>query len=210
MDRSMFSSRTICPALSILLLAATAQGADTIDGQGVRNDGGSSSKSWVPYTSQGYVGINLGTSEYDTACYGPFSCENPDVAGKIYVGGQFNPFLGMEIGYVNGGKSYRNGGRLTAQGLNVSVVGNLPVSNRFDIFGKIGGTYGWTDTSASPLLLGYETGSRNGLGLSYGAGVAFDLDKRNQLLAEWDRQEFRFRPGTDSVNLYTVGWKYKY
>lgn len=199
----MKKTTLLCQAACLALgtLAATAAYADTAD----------TSSPWLlPNTNHAYFGINLGRSDTDTPCYAPFSCSNSHLAGKIYTGGNFNQNFGMEIGYVNMGDADRNGGTIKAQGVNLSLVGTVPLGSAFDLFGKVGGTYGWTETTASPLLVGYDTGKRNGLGLSYGAGMGFNVDRQNQVVVEWDRQKFKFKPEDEAVDLYTVGWKHSY
>lgn len=164
------------------------------------------SRSWIPGTSYGYVGANLGVTEWDTPC--PFQCDDSDIAGKIYTGGLFNRVIGMELGYINVGEADRVGGTWKAQGANISLVGNLPLGAA-NLFAKVGGTYGWTRTSAAPGAT-IATGKDDGFGLSYGAGVGFDVTKNVQAVAEWDRHEFKFASGRDDVDMYSLGIKYKF
>lgn len=44
----------------------------------------------IPYTSHGYVGLNLGQSDYDLACVGGFGCDSKGTAVNLYTGGMFN------------------------------------------------------------------------------------------------------------------------
>src|SRR5512133_1299548 len=66
--------------------------------------------SMLPYTRSGYVGINLGSSDYDTPCGSVGGCDNTDLAGKIYTGGMINRYLGVELGYLHMGEADRAGG----------------------------------------------------------------------------------------------------
>ena len=118
----------------------------------------------------------------------------------------FNRNFGLELGYVDMDKQNRNGGESKAYGVNVSLVGNIPV-DRVNFFAKVGSTYGWTKTNA---VIG-STGDKNGWGLSYGAGVGYDITSQTQLLIEWDRHRFDFA-GADNtdVDLYSVGLKYRF
>ena len=170
--------------------------------------GRASTRSWIPYTSYGYVGLNLGKSEYNTPCVAGFSCDNPQFAGKIYTGGLLNRIVGLEVGYINLGNANRNGGRAKAQGANLSVVGNLPIG-WFNTFAKIGTTYAWSEITADPAS-GVLVGKQDAFGLSLGAGVGFDLTRDIQLLAEWDRNRIKFVSGRDAVDLYSLGVKYKF
>jgi OmpA-OmpF porin, OOP family len=153
-----------------------------------------------------YWGFNLGAPRYDRSCAPGFACEDPDVGGKIYIGSHFNRWLGAEVGYVNFGKGDSNGGNVEAQGANLSLVGTLPLGDAFRVFGKVGTTYSWTkvDGTVGP------TGKDDGFGLSYGAGLGFDLNPRTQMVFEWDRHELNYVNGESDVDMYSVGLKFRF
>jgi OOP family OmpA-OmpF porin len=158
---------------------------------------------------RGYLGLNLGRSDYKTSCVGGFSCDNPYLAGKVYVGGLYSRVFGMELGYINTGNADRNGGGTKAQGVNVSLVGNLPLTDTFNFFAKGGTTYAWTEVTAAPGS-GVVTGDAKGFGPSYGAGVGFDVTRNVQLVAEWDHNRFKFVSGRENVDLFSLGAKFKF
>lgn len=165
-------------------------------------------RSFVPFTNSGYVGGNIGRTDFDADCRAGFGCDQRDLGFKLYTGGQLWRFIGLELGYVNVGKGEASGGSIKAQGVNLSVLANLPVSDRFNIFGKVGSTYGWTKTSAAAP--GVATGSDRGFGISYGAGVGFDLARNWQLRGEWDRYRFDFKSGGRDVDMFSIGVAYKF
>ena len=170
--------------------------------------GRASSYSLIPFTSYGYAGINLGGSNFGGSCAGAFACDDNSFAGHIYTGGLFSRIIGAQIGYVNMGEVDRAGGTVDAHGINISLVANLPIE-AFNIFAKVGTTYGWTDTSVAAGL-GLRSGNDNGFGLSYGAGFGIDLTRNWAVVAEWDRHRFHFVNGKDDVDLYTVGLRFKF
>lgn len=191
-------------ACTLVLFAQTSVAESRNDTH--RTDDGT--YSWIPYTSSGYVGLNLGIPKFHTSCDGSLRCDNPPIAGKIYAGGMLSNGVGLELGYVNMGRAERNGGYTTAQGINLSLVGNLPMNDKFNAFGKVGAIYGWTDTSASPSLVSYNTGYERGIGLSYGAGFAVNVRPKTQIVLEWDRQGFNFKDSRADIDLYSIGVKY--
>jgi OmpA-OmpF porin, OOP family len=201
-----------CIAALFLPLAAMAQtgGSTTSDSynSGYRSSAYDTSRnrSWLPYTENGYWGFNLGAPKYDKSCASGFECDDPSVGGKLYLGGQFNQWLGMEVGYAHFGKMDRSGGETESQGINLSLVGTLPLSEAFKAFGKVGTTYGWTDISADTG----RTGSDNGFGLSYGAGLGYDINPKTQVVVEWDRHDFNYVGGDAGVDMYSVGMKFRF
>lgn len=202
--RAVIAASALATALLAIPVASTAQ--TTSDSW---ERGRSSAPSWIPYTSYGYIGLNLGRSDYRTPCAGGFACDNPNIAGKFYTGGMFSRVLGMEVGYLNTGNADRSGGEAKAQGVNVSLVGNLPVTDAFNLFAKGGTTYAWTEVSAAPGT-GVPSGDENGFGLSYGAGLGYDVTRDIQLVGEWDRNRFKFVSGREDVDLFSVGVKLKF
>jgi len=166
------------------------------------------SSSWIPGTSYGYVGGSVGRTDYDSGgCLG-FSCDNNATGFKLFTGGRFSRYFGVELGYVNLGNADRNGGQIKAQGANLSALGIVPIGDRFNIFGKLGGIYGWTETST--IISGLPAGKEDGLGLSYGAGLQFDINKSIGLRVDWDRYRLKYVGQRENADLYSVGVVYKF
>lgn len=69
-----------------------------------------------------------------------------DAAYKVFGGYQFNPYFGMEAGYFNlgefGFKSTTTtgalDGRIKLDGVNIDLVGTLPVNDQLSLLGRIG------------------------------------------------------------------------
>ena len=114
----------------------------------------------------------------------------------------------MEAGYFHLGDADRNGGKMKAQGGNLSLVGSLPVGDTFRILGKVGAQYAWTDTTSG--VSGARTGKQNDLGLSLGAGMQFDFNPSMALRVEWDRYRVKYVDQRVDADLYSVGFAYKF
>jgi len=167
--------------------------------------------SWLPYTSYGYVGAGIGHSKYDLGSCAPgFTCDNTDIGYKVFTGGKVSRILGLEAGYVYLGRGKTSGGDVKAQGINLSLIANLPIGDMFNIYGKVGGIYGWTHTSASPLAAGVSTGNDHGLNWSYGAGVQVDLTRNWAVQGDWDHYRFDYANRTDDAQLYSLNVVYKF
>lgn len=159
----------------------------------------------------GYVGLNLGQSRYSIGCgISTFNCDRTDDSVQLYGGSMVGNFWGVELGYIDMGRIDRAGGSTKAQGLNISLVGRAPVWQSLGVFGKLGTTYGRTETSAI-LGSGIGSGTERGFGLSYGAGVSYDFTPRFSAVLAWDSHDFRFAGGgRDPVRSTSLGLQYKY
>jgi opacity protein-like surface antigen len=207
--------RLIAAAITSAALAPLAAVAQTSTGSstttGTRGLGSTEAASYslIPSTSRGYIGANLGRPEIDGRCTAGFACDDANIGGKIYTGGSWNEILGAELGYINFGTSDRNGGEVSAQGANFSLVGNIPIVDVFNVFAKVGVTYAWTETTAAAIT-GVRTGDEDDFGLSYGAGIGFDLTNNFEVVAEWERHKLRFVGGRENADLVSLGVKYKF
>ncbi len=166
--------------------------------------------SWLPYTTSGYVGISVGKGELHTSCVAGLSCEDPDTSGKVYTGGMFNPYLGIELGYIQWGDAEHNGGKQKARGVNAMLTGFVPLGPMFTLVGKVGTTYGWTK-SAPAVGVVAPAGSADAFALAYGAGVSFDFTRNWSVTLDWERHKLKFQnEGRKDVDLATLGVKYRF
>ena len=166
------------------------------------------SRSLLPFTSEGYVGGSIGRSNYHLSnCAPGFRCDDNKLGLKVYTGGQLFRIAGAELAYVHLGSADRSGGRTRAQGVNLSAVMNVP-AGPLNAFAKVGSTYGFTRTTGTAP--GFRTGRENGFGLSYGAGLRFDIGRDWGIRAEWDRMNFKYRDGRDPADLFSIGAVYRF
>ncbi|MBB3211506.1 OOP family OmpA-OmpF porin [Herbaspirillum sp. Sphag1AN] len=98
-----------------------------------------------------YLGAGIGYSHYKVPkpeeIYEDGELKNSGTGVKLYGGYQFNNIWAVEFEYVEFGTStYKthasaypsNEIRITSSGIGISGVGNLPLSNEFSVFGKLG------------------------------------------------------------------------
>lgn len=207
----MKSNSKLCQVAAISVVSAvTSFGAHAqMTGSPSLQTAEPASRSWLPYTANGYVGGSVGRTNYDAGgCVAFFSCDDEATGFKIYTGGRFSRYFGLELGYVNLGNANRNGGEIKAQGANLSLLGIIPITDYFNVFGKVGGFYGWTRTSTP--VAGLPAGKEDGLGLSYGLGVQFDINKTFAVRGEWDRYRVKYVNQRGDADLYTVGLVVKF
>jgi OmpA-OmpF porin, OOP family len=179
--------------------------------QGGSGPGTSASRSDWFSPGRGYLGLSVGRSRYGVACGGTaFVCDNTDQSVKLTAGAMGGNYWGVELGYLDLGRIARAGGRTRAQGLNLSLVGKAPVWQSLSVFGKVGATYGRTETSSS-LGSAIAAGSERGLGLSYGAGLSYEFTPKLAATLEWESNDFRFAGGArDPVRSTSLGLQYRY
>jgi OOP family OmpA-OmpF porin len=159
-----------------------------------------------------YLGLNLSRSRYNVSCgTTALLCDDSDRVPQFYAGSMIGNFWGVELGYLDMGRIARAGTETRAQGLNLSLVGKAQVARSFGVFGKVGTTYGRSDTSAMGASSSIATGAEYGFGLSYGAGVSVDFTPRLSARLEWDSNDFRFAGGgRDPVRSTSLGLQYRY
>jgi OOP family OmpA-OmpF porin len=144
------------------------------------------------------------------------SHEQQDTAYKIFGGYQFNRNFAIEAGYFNLGKftyvaKSPNGtlnGTYEVEGLNLDLIGTLPLSERFSAFGRIGAQYANTRDSFSgsgSLTPMDRSPSKRDTNLKVGLGLQFDITPSMQLRGEAER--YRINDAFDNrgdVNVFSL------
>ena len=172
-------------------------------------DNTSGSYSVIPYSTNGYIGFNVGRPDWSVPCAGGFACSDSNTSYHLYTGGMFNQNFGAEIGYVDFGRSDRAGGRTRAHGINLSLVGTVPLG-AFNLYAKVGTLYGRTEVTASPLS-GVATGKDSGWEGTYGVGVGFNLTPRSSVVLEWNRYDLNFAGvGKRDVTTTSLGYVHRF
>lgn len=163
-----------------------------------------------PYGNRAPLGLNLGRSQSAYPCGSTaLFCDSSDRSERLYANTMIGKFWGVEMGYLEAGRTPIRAGEGRTQGLNLSLIGKAPLGQSLRVYGKLGATYGRTDTS---LLGAIALASpEHGFGLSYGAGVSFAFTPRLSATLEWDSNDFRLPgAGRDSVRSTSLGLQYRY
>jgi OmpA-OmpF porin, OOP family len=158
-----------------------------------------------------YVELGLGQTNFslDNGT-GLFGAERRDTAYTLRGGGYSTNNLGAEIGYTDFGSINRGGGDTKAQGINLSLLGKLPLNASFNLLGKIGTTYGHTRVSSSPFS-GITGGSESGFGLSYGLGAEYVFTPQWSGALQYESHKLKFAGDqTDRIGLTTLSARYRF
>lgn len=196
--------KKLSPTLTRLLIAAAvctvAMGAQAQS---------SRSKIYAPGSS--YVELGIGKSDYSLGNgIGVFDSDQGDTSYSVRGGSFFNNNVGMEIGYANFGTINRAGGTTKAQGLNLSLVGKMPLNANFNLLAKIGTTYSHTEVSSDPAS-GIVAGSESGFGLSYGIGAEYLFSPQWSGVLQYESQNLKFAGDrTDRVGVTSLSARYRF
>lgn len=163
--------------------------------------------------SPGYVDLSVGSSDFSKPSngFGIFSSDQRATAYSISMGNyMFSPNWGLEAGYTDFGSVNRAGGRTTADGINLSLIGRMPLNPAWNLLGKVGTTYGRTDVSSAPTS-GVQSGSERDFGWSYGVGVELQLAAQWSGVLMYEEHTMKF-PGssTDRISATKLGLRYHY
>lgn len=159
-----------------------------------------------------YLGAGLGDSTFDTgvdSLTGTASLDEDDTTAKIFAGVSVSPNLGIELQYSdlgeatlsgNTGDQFRLNGttfqftsdnaRISgdAESIGASVLGVLPVNDRFQAFGRLG-LHSW-DVSATATSPSQRTEIEDdGTDLFFGLGADIRLINQVALRIEAERYE---------------------
>ncbi len=194
--------------VSSLCVAAAALAAADVRAQGSGSDG--------IYGLYGrgtsHIGFNAGLTDYKlNDGTGLFGSDKRTTAYNIYAGSYFKDSnLGMELGYTDFGRVTRAGGTTKADGINLSLIGRMPLGTSFGLLGKVGGTYSRTDVS-STAGSGVTAGSETSFDWSYGVGGEYAMSRQWSAVLQYDEHYVKYAGNNrDRINVTSLGVRYRY
>ena len=144
-----------------------------------------------------YVGAGVGSMGVDI---GGFSGD--DIGFKVFGGWMFNPYVGAELEYFDGGTAEDRGVEVDMSGFNASLRGAYPINEQFSLFAKVGMVLWEADVDAFEI-----SGSDDGEDLSWGVGAGFDFSDTLGMTVEYQGFDIE---DTDTVDLISASlvWKF--
>jgi len=162
-----------------------------------------------------YGGASVGQSKSDSDASGltsgllpgvsaaSSSTDQKDTSYKVFGGYQLNRNIAIEGGYFNLGKNSFNavtvpGGTLAGeskvQGLNLDLVGTLPLTERFSVLGRVGAQQAWSKstfsgTGAGAGVVGSST--RNDANMKVGLGIQYEINPAMWVRGEVERYRIK-------------------
>jgi OOP family OmpA-OmpF porin len=166
-----------------------------------------------------YLGAGIGKPSIDPNDFYPDlgdAIEEDALAFKGYGGFRFFKFLAVEGGYTNLGNSEwvernvqgsRERAEISVKGWDAYVVGILPVSNSFELYGKLGFMAWDTEIRSYIVTDPHYSDSATGSDTAYGFGAGFWVGPNVTLRAEGEW----FKIGDyATVPLYTFNVTYTF
>jgi OOP family OmpA-OmpF porin len=142
---------------------------------------------------------------------------------KAFLGFPIHPNWAVETGYFDLGRFGFNAsttplGGLTGsariRGLNVDLVGTLPITDRWSLIGRVGAAYAQTHgrlSSNGAVLVTDPSPSRRETNYKYGFGTQYALTPAVTLRLEAERYRVNDAVGRrGDVDLITLAWVYRF
>jgi opacity protein-like surface antigen len=145
-----------------------------------------------------YLGVSAGSSHFTNACDNIGStCDNNDVAGRVFLGREFARYLSGEIAFIHFGKAEASGiGEVRAKAVDASALFMYPVDDGLSIFGRLGV---YRVSIEAEVFGGFES-SRNSA-WTYGVGAQYNVARALALRAEFQRYANTGKPNTGTQHL---------
>ncbi len=183
-----------------------------------------------------YAGVGIGqfNVEIDSVDLGDGSTslgfDDDDTGFKIFGGYQFLPWLGAELGYVDGGtasESYSDpdlgGAKLDVDvsAFTVAAVGTLPIGDMFELYGKLGMAFWQGDLTASITGALCDELQANGESCSdsvdddgedfyYGLGAGFNIGESFNVRIEYEVFEIDPQDVDADANFLSLSGVYRF
>lgn len=147
-----------------------------------------------------------------------------DTKWRLQGGYRFNPYLAVEAGYIDFGKakyqaSYTGGsaqGSLKAGGVDMAVLGSLPVNDSLSVFGKVGVVDAKVEsslTASAPAALASGSDSVYSIKPLLGVGAIYKLTQNVDLRGDYDYVGglgTSSKTGQMDASMFSVGVAYNF
>jgi hypothetical protein len=165
---------------------------------------------WADEDRGPYLGAGVGSYTLEVDDLGGFRFDDDDTAMKVFGGWRFNPYLALELAYLDLGSPSQDFGGVTVEteftGFAPYVVGTLPLGI-FELFGKIGYYIYDVEATVSAAGFGSESIKESDEDLVYGVGIGVVLFERLNARLEYERIDVSDADTSDAFWL-TGAWRF--
>ena len=143
-----------------------------------------------------YVGGSYGYTKYEDLCdsvsgQAGATCDDEADGYKIFGGSRVNPNLAFEAAYMDMGEATASTSvsnrTLGVTGLNFSVLGIMPLSKSFELFGKVGWMLWEAESKLTDVTGASSTVTFDDSDISFGFGGNYIVNETFSLRAEFER-----------------------
>ncbi len=162
-----------------------------------------------------YVGFSLGFGAADQECdYFDHDCDGDDVMFKMFGGYKFHPNFAVEASYQDTGnikdKSTSVVTSAKSEGINISLLAMIPLSEEFELFAKMG--HMTSDTRYTRTTTTTETSSEDESNFTFGAGLLWEFESvdKNQYQIRFEFEKLQelsdqFISGGANITAWSFG-----
>jgi len=163
--------------------------------------------------SPSYFAFNAGTADLSRpiTAFGVFGGQQQGQAYGVALGNYFvGTNYGVEVSYADFGSVTRYGGNSTVDGINLSLIGRLPLGDSFNVLGKVGTTYSRT-TVTTDLANSALAGSEHGYDWAYGLGGEYKINPSWGATLQYAEHYVKYpSTGSERISSTTLGLRYYY
>lgn len=146
-----------------------------------------------------YIGANLGNAVYDKA-------DDSSAAFGVFGGLHLNEVLAIDVAWVNLGEASEGTYKTEVSVLQAALLGKLPVSTDFSLFGKVGLARWKYDLSSTSL-----SGSDDDIAVYFGFGADYHISGRSAVRFGADFYNMKptisnFTRTKENISLFSIGY----
>jgi OmpA-OmpF porin, OOP family len=160
-----------------------------------------------------YFAFNAGTADLSRpiTAFGVFGGQQQGQAYGVALGNYFvGTDFGVEVSYADFGSVTRYGGSTKVDGINLSLIGRMPLGDNFNLLGKVGTTYSRT-TVTTDLANANLAGSERGYDWAYGIGGEYKINANWGATLQYAEHFVKYpTTGSERISSTTFGARYYY
>lgn len=171
------------------------------------------SAGFFDFTLAPYLGASVGQATSDITCPAATSCDDSDLAWKIYGGLEVNEYISMEFGYADMGEVEYTGaqtGTREVDGVTMRLLGTYALSPNFSLLASGGLNILQADVKGTTIA------DDTDVAWSFGLGAQYNFTKSLGLRVEWERyfevgsSSFNGGTGEADIDLISAGVTFKF
>lgn len=173
----------------------------------------SATAGFFDFTLAPYLGASVGQATSDISCPAATSCDDSDMAWKIFGGLEVNEYISMEFGYADLGEVKYTGaqtGTRDVNGVTMRLLGTYALSPNFSLLASGGMNILQADVK------GTMAAEDTDIAWSLGLGAQYNFTKSVGLRVEWERyfdvgsSSFNGGTGEADIDLISAGVVFKF